>query len=245
MCVAALAWRAHPDWPLVVIANRDEYHARPTAPLARWPDDRRTILAGKDLEAGGTWLGVNGTGRLALVTNYRVEGYPRPDLASRGSLVSGWLRGQPLGKGATMNPFNLLVIDGERASVLTNYPEPATTPLAAGIHGLSNSAFAEPWAKTTALCAALEAALTAGEPSSEPLFAALRDQSPLTGPGPEPELSPVFIANPVYGTRCSTIVTLNAHGAGRIVERRFDPAGEPGGETALDFVWPAVLTSGP
>ena len=91
MCVAAIAWRADPRWLLVAIGNRDEFHARPTAPLARWPDGR--VIAGRDLEAGGTWLGVS-QGRFGLVTNLRTPGYPKPELASRGALVTDWLRGQ-------------------------------------------------------------------------------------------------------------------------------------------------------
>ena len=245
MCVAALAWQTHPDRLLVVIANRDEYHERPTAPLARWPDDRRTIIAGKDLQAGGTWLGVNGGGRLALVTNYRVESYPRPDLASRGSLVSGWLRDQPPTDGATMNPYNLVLVEPGVARLATNYPEAKVCDLASGVHGVSNGPLASPWAKTERLCAALVDWLTAGAPSIEPLFIALRDETPLAGPGPEPHLSPVFIRDPVYGTRCSTVVIVGADGAGRIVERRFDPSGGKTGETALDFVWPPFVSSAP
>ena len=96
MCVAVLAWQAHPRWRLVVAANRDEFHERPTAPLARWSDG---TIAGRDLQAGGTWLGLNAAGRLALVTNFRLPGYPRPDLASRGG--PGLLADIPLGRVAT------------------------------------------------------------------------------------------------------------------------------------------------
>ena len=90
MCVAAIAWLAHPRWQMVAIGNRDEFHGRPTAPLAAWGNG---IAAGRDLEAGGTWLGVS-TGRFGLVTNLRAPGYPRPGMASRGALVTDWLRGQ-------------------------------------------------------------------------------------------------------------------------------------------------------
>lgn len=84
MCVAAAAFRAHPCWRLVLIGNRDEFHERPTAPLARWAGG---IIAGRDLRAGGTWLGVSEEGRAALVTNLRAEGYPQAHLASRGALA--------------------------------------------------------------------------------------------------------------------------------------------------------------
>ena len=122
MCVAALAWRAHPRWKLLAIANRDEFHARPAAPLARWDNG---IVAGRDLEAGGTWLGVSEAGRFALVTNFRLPGYPKPGMASRGGLVTGWLAGEPSGDGAAMNPFHLLCADTRAARHLTNAPERA------------------------------------------------------------------------------------------------------------------------
>ena len=84
MCVAALAWLAHPRWRLVAIGNRDEFHARPTAPLARWSGG---VIAGQDLQAGGTWLGVREQ-RFGLVTNLRALGFPQPDMVSRGALVT-------------------------------------------------------------------------------------------------------------------------------------------------------------
>ena len=154
MCVAAVAWAAHPEWRMVVIGNRDEYHERPTAPLARWDNG---VIAGRDLRAGGTWLGASDAGRFALVTNYRVEGYPRPDRQSRGALVTDWLERGDLGDGAAMNPFNLLVADSTSARIISNWPEPAGWRLEPGLHGLSNGAFVQPWPKTQALCAALDA----------------------------------------------------------------------------------------
>ena len=90
MCVAAIAWACDPRWRLVAVGNRDEYHARPAAQLGQWTGSR--IIAGRDLEAGGTWMGVSAE-RFGLVTNLRVAGYPRPELASRGALISDWLRG--------------------------------------------------------------------------------------------------------------------------------------------------------
>jgi uncharacterized protein with NRDE domain len=92
MCIAAFAWRAHPRWLLIAAANRDEYHARPAASLARWPDADH-VLAGWDLQSGGTWLGVSEQGRFALVTNVRGYGLPDVDRASRGALVSDLLTG--------------------------------------------------------------------------------------------------------------------------------------------------------
>lgn len=238
MCVAALAWRVHPEWLLVVAANRDEYHARPTAQLSRWADG---TMAGQDLRAGGTWLGVNEAGRLALVTNFRVEGYPRPKLTTRGGLVAGWLREAALPDGAGMNPFNLLLADGQRACVTSNWPAPAGHDLAPGIHGLSNGAFDRPWPKARRLCDDLAGWLAHDAGGFEALFTALRSEAPFPeedhGQGPEPAYSGVFIRNPDYGTRCSTVVAVTRAGQGTVIERRFTPEGDPAGETRLDFVW--------
>lgn len=241
MCVAAVAWRAHPRWDLVVLANRDEYHERPTGPLDRWDNG---IFAGQDLRAGGTWLGVAESARFALVTNHRVEGYPKPDRLTRGGLVTGWLDGSGLGETAAMNPFNLFVIGQGTLRFVTNWPHAEDRNLPEGIHGLSNGPFDRPWPKAERLCAALGEWLEADSGGTEGLFAALHDQTArepvdthLTDP--EPRLSGVFIADPVYGTRSSTLVMVEREGAGRIVERRFDADARCVGETALDFRWPA------
>lgn len=242
MCVAAIAWRAHPLWRLVVVANRDEYHARPTAPLAR-RDDGGGVLAGRDLSAGGTWLGVSEAGRFALVTNFRVPEGPQPGRPSRGGLITALLAGEEPEGVAEMNPFNLFAVDSGGARFLTNHPARREEQLAPGIHGLSNGAFEHPWPKTSQLGHALAEWL--GDPAhdAEALFTALRAETPdsahaLPGHGPEPVYAPVFIRDEVYGTRCSTVVLIDDTGAGRIVERRFSPGGEVAGETALGFGWP-------
>ncbi len=242
MCVAAIAWRAHPRWHLVIAANRDEVHARPTAPLARW-EGEAGIIAGRDLRAGGTWLGVSAAGRCALVTNFRVPGYPRPDRASRGGLVSGWLERGELPPVAAMNPFNLFVAGPDRAGHVGNHPEVSDTPLAPGVHGLSNGPLAPPWPKTRALTGALGEWIGGEDAGFEPLFAALRRESPAPPPRwqdgqPEPRYAPVFIRDPHYGTRCSTVIAIAADGAGTIAERRHGPDGDVTGESAFAFRWP-------
>lgn len=239
MCVAAIAWNAHPRWRLVAIGNRDEFHERPTAPLEEWADGSG-IIAGKDLRAGGTWLGVTGTGRFALVTNFRVPGYPKPGLASRGALITDWLKNEPLPDTAAMNPFNLCLADAQSAQVLTNYPEPEWLALAPGVHGLSNGAFARPWPKTRQLAGALEQWLAGEAMDPEPLFAALRAETPQAlkaadEDGPEAVYSPVFIRDQIYGTRCSTVVTIDHAGRGTIEERSFDSAGRANGGKAIRF----------
>ena len=227
MCVAALAWHAHPRWRLVAIGYRDEFHGRPTAPLARWGDG---ILAGRDLQAGGTWLGVSGN-RFGLVTNLRAEGFPQPDLASRGELVTDWLRWHVPDRTLAMNPFNLWLADEKRLHFVTNHPEPAGLRLPPGIHGLSTGARGDRWFKTARLETALATWLDQDQPP-EALFTALADQTPQS-PDPEDAFSSVFIASPTYGTRCSTVVLIDAQGHGRIIERSFDMAAHQTSEVAL------------
>lgn len=251
MCVAAFAWSAHPRWLLVAIGNRDEYHERAAAPLARW-QDRPEILAGRDLRSGGTWLGVASSGRFALVTNRRGFGDPDPSRASRGSLVTDLLtqtgryadfRSAPL---ADFNPFNLILAERDAAYFLSNRPDAVRTALTHGIYGLSNGGLDEPWPKTLQLKAALVDWLNQDAHRLDPLYAALanerledvglhpREPSDIVGEAPE---TPVFIRDPVYGTRCSTIVTIDREGNGRISERSFSAHGTVTGETSLRFDW--------
>lgn len=253
MCVAALAWQAHPDWLLVAIGNRDEYHARPAAALAPW-DDGSGIVAGRDLQSGGTWLGVSDAGRFVLVTNLRGHGAPDPALASRGALVTALL-------GATdpaivplsgYNPFNLLVADPVGLHFLCNRPRPLRTVLVHGVFGLSNGTLDEPWPKTLQLKAALTDWLVADASSFDPLFAVLRGETaqaiglPSTRPSDVPleaaQTGP-FIRHPLYGTRCSTVVAIDRHGRGRIAERSFDAAGHQNGERDFAFFWDSADSS--
>jgi uncharacterized protein with NRDE domain len=255
MCVAALAWRAHPRWRLVAIGNRDEFHARPAAPLGPWDDDSG-ILAGRDLRSGGTWLGVSpDAARFALVTNLRGYGDPDPARASRGALVTDLLSAhgpyaQPDAAAlADFNPFNLFLATAEELRFLTNRPEPVRATLSPGIYGLSNGTLDEPWPKTLALKAALLDWLNGGENRTDALFAALASETlPEAGLHPlaasdipaEPRETPPFIRNPVYGTRCSTVIAIDAQGYGTIEERRFTDSAQPAGSTRLTFAWPAA-----
>lgn len=252
MCVAAVAWEAHPHWQLVAIGNRDEFHDRPAAPLARW-DDPAGIIAGRDLKSGGTWLGVSKAGRFALVTNLRGHGDPDPSRASRGALVTDWLAGTGQYSDPdqadlmAFNPFNLILADAERAQFLTNRPDPLRTSLAHGIYGLSNGKLDEPWPKTLQLKGALLDWLNRNSEDFEFLFESLANEdlhdiglhttqpSDIKREAPE---TPVFIRDAVYGTRCSTVAAIDRDGRGRIVERRFAHDGKPTGETSLDFDWP-------
>lgn len=258
MCLIAFAWQAHPRWRLVLAGNRDEYHARPSAALAHWDD--APVIAGRDLEAGGTWLGVSTDGRCGVVTNVRDPRVPQEGL-SRGWLVTDWLRGQAdalvharnlAAVAADYRPFNLLTFDAQAAFYLGNRPAPRVQTVAPGVHGLSNADFNTPWPKTRQLIAQLQAWLGADEPDDfAPLFAALADEQPAadadlpdTGIGRERErgLSPAFIRGAEYGTRASTVVAIDHQGAGCIIERRFGPGGRPDGQTSIRWKPPADYT---
>ncbi len=252
MCVLAFAWRSHPRWQLIAAGNRDELHDRPAAPLARWeaPDH---LIAGRDLLSGGTWLGVSEQGRFAVVTNLRGHGAPQPDRASRGALVADLLAGEgryadpELAKLSDFNPFNLIVADRSRAMFLSNRPDTARSTLDSGIYGVSNGSLDEPWPKTLRLKAIMLDWIVRDASRPEALLDGLREDvlpdAGIHAAGPsdvpqEPALSPIFIRNPVYGTRCSTVVAIDDRGRGVIMERRYTTTGEVAGQTSLDFAWP-------
>src|SRR5437763_657186 len=182
MCVLAFAWRAHPKWPLVVTGNRDELHARPTSPLARW-DRPDHLLAGRDLQSGGTWLGVSEQGRFAVVTNLRGYGLPESGRPSRGALVADVVSGEgryaDLGDAdlSDFNPFNLIAMDQERAYFLSNRPTNVRSLLAPGIYGLSNGALDEPWPKTIRLKEMLLEWIVTAATQPEVLLDGLREES--------------------------------------------------------------------
>jgi uncharacterized protein with NRDE domain len=231
MCVAAIAWQAHPRWRLVIAANRDELHDRPAAPLHVWPDG---IIAGRDLLSGGTWLGVHPEGRCVLVTNFSVPGYPLPDRPSRGALVTALLGdADPMRIAiAAYNPFNLFLADATAAHIITNQPE-TRHAVAPGIHGLSNGGYDEPWPKTVRLCGAVEDWLAGPAEDIATLFPALADATPLASA--DARFSSVFIRDPLYGTRCSTVVAIGHDGRGTIIERSFDADARPTGEVVIAF----------
>jgi uncharacterized protein with NRDE domain len=247
VCVAAIAWEAHPHWRLVAVGNRDEFHKRLAAPLARWDNDTG-IIAGRDLQSGGTWLGVSEIGNFVLVTNLRGYGGPDSSRTSRGELVAHLLEGrQDPDQLDRYNPFNLIHADKKDARFITNRPDATRARLAHGVYALSNGSFDVPWAKTMQLKSALLDWLVTGEHGEESLLEALEKEE-LGDFGLHPLLpsdvpveareTPVFIRNSVYGTRCSTVIMIDRAGNGRIIERRFSPEGEKTGQTALEFSWP-------
>lgn len=236
MCIAAWALRAHPRWQLVLAANRDELHARPAAPLHRWPDGTG-IVAGRDIASGGTWLGISErTGRVALLTNFHTGRPPRADAPSRGALVTDWLTGawgRPDEHAALnlYNGFSMALFDGERGWVLDNQGAGDGCALAPGYAGLSNSAYSAPWPKVARLVTFVKAAISDDTLDETALFAALAQAGPRADPASAQ--APVFIRDGVYGTRCSTVLALAADGSGWIAERRFDATGALSGEERI------------
>lgn len=248
MCIAAIAWRRANEYPLIVVANRDERHARPTAPLARW-DDGSGIVAGRDLQSGGTWLGIGErTGRLALITNFRDPDRFDTNAPSRGALVTQWLSGDwsrledKLDDLARYNGFSLILIDGQDGWILDNRTMESPVAMQTGrTYGLSNGPLARPWPKVERLLGDIDHVFDGNHPGEDALFASLAR----TGANVAADRAdaPAFIVDPVYGTRCSTVVVIDAGGRGTIAERRFDRTGAQIGRTRIDISldWPPSL----
>jgi uncharacterized protein with NRDE domain len=250
MCLILLAQGAHPDYLLVVAANRDEYYERPTAKAAFWQDHPH-ILAGRDLECMGTWLGITRAGRFAALTNFRDPRERKTDAPSRGQLVSNFLVSEQepreyLEEVAKLAPryngFNLLAGDINGVFYFSSRAG-SVQKLSPGVHGLSNHLLDTPWPKVARGKQRLEAAL-ADAPSAEALLDLLRDREPAaegelpdTGIGAELErvLSPALIVSPQYGTRASTAVLFGRDGGVSFSERTILRGGDIGATVSLHF----------
>jgi uncharacterized protein with NRDE domain len=253
MCLLVLAWRCHPQYRLVVAANRDEFHARPAAPLGPWPETAG-IVGGRDLQAGGAWFAVGAGQRVGIVTNFREFGRQRRSAPSRGGLIPAFLSGtlapqdflQSLEADAPgYSGFNLLLADRNTLWYASNRADQFARELPPGIYGLSNEFLDTPWPKLVRVRARFEDLLQAAG-SADPdalsanLFTMLSDREtapPDTVPpgdlSPEwaRKLSAPFVLDPGYGTRCSTVLTISGQGTLRITERRFDADGVRTGQS--------------
>jgi uncharacterized protein with NRDE domain len=270
MCLLVLAWRVHPRYRLIVAANRDEYHARPTAPMAVW-EDAPDILAGRDLSAQGAWLAVDRQRRFGITTNFRDVQARRPGAPSRGGLIPGWLRQAtaPATFLAQLEPeaqryagFNLLLNDADSLHYASNRAPLFSRALAPGVYGLSNLLLDTPWPKLTRVRAEFEqwlaqqsAATNSTPPAAagERLFAMLADRTRSLPDAPAgarplpPEwveiLSSPFVVHPLFGTRCSTLAMVGYDGSLGIQERRFAADGEIVGQSGWSLAageWPAA-----
>ncbi|MDL9936317.1 NRDE family protein [Gordonia sp. ABSL1-1] len=255
MCVILFAWQNHPDYSLIVAANRDEFHRRRTRVLARWPD--LPIIAGRDAQAGGTWLGVHADDprRVAMVTNVR-SGPPQPSgPRSRGELPVAFLAGDDspadyaarvAAEAGDYQPVNLLVGDAVELWWVTNWPETVAQKVTPGIHGLSNGALDNGWPKVADGSAALAPIVAADRRDAgvEPYLVLLADDTrpdvdrlPDTGVPADFEkgLSSIFIDLPGYGTRASTVLRVTPDGRGDLTERRFTYRGRRRGTSSVVF----------
>lgn len=273
MCLIALALNQHRRYPVVIAANRDEFFERPAAALDWWQPEPNVppILAGRDLQAGGTWLGLSASGRVAMLTNVRDLPRHRATAASRGAIVPAWLAGDASADAfwhdmapQAHNPFNLLAGDALQGRWWwADDGASAPQALGPGLYGLSNAALDTPWPKVlrlkTAVADALNAASTTSDLESR-LFAALADRFgvpddalPDTGVGLVRErwLAPAFIRTPDarYGTRCSTLLVAERHAAGMsvsLVERQFSGDGTAIAQRRVRFdSWPAAVNALP
>lgn len=241
MCIAYLAL-GDPDWPLFIAANRDEFHQRPTLAAQPWAD-HPDVIAGIDVQGGGTWLGITRQGRFALLTNYREPGVQKEAAPSRGNLVGDYLTGKQsvtdytdavTQRSGLYNGFNLIVGDLNQASYISNR---GTSPLLLphGQHVVSNHLLNTPWPKTNRLRHAFQhLKITSLADSVQTALDALNDNTPAqdadlpdTGLDLERErlLSSPFIISPEYGTRCSTVIVIHKSGRGIFSETSFNPVG--------------------
>ena len=252
MCLIVFAWRRHPDYPLVLAANRDEFHARDAEPMAWWAD-KPSLLAGRDLKAGGTWLAVARNGRFATVTNYR-EDSATPDAGarprSRGEIVTQFVDGAAAGDefvesldGAAYAGFSVLLADRERMVYGSNRGDPLAI-LEPGVYGLSNASLDTPWPKLVRTRTALLDVLAGELIDHDSLFDIIADRKPADDAESRSAdlpfemgraVSAPFIVTPDYGTRCSTALLCRADGHVEIAERRFDAAGQLTGESRFVF----------
>jgi uncharacterized protein with NRDE domain len=255
MCLVLFAHDVHPRYRLVLAANRDEFHDRPTAGVHAWADAPE-ILAGRDLRSGGTWLGVTRGGRWAAVTNFRDPSRADPGPRSRGALVADFLRGtdapttHALALRSTQDEyagFNLLLGEGDEVVWLSNRagPDSEPRPLPPGIYGLSNHLLDTPWPKVVRGRDAIRRVLADGSRSTrESLLDLLLDRAtaadhdlPATGVGLDLEraLSASFISTPGYGTRSSSALLIGRAGEISFSERRFDEHSRPTAEEHLTW----------
>lgn len=252
MCILAWHWQPGADTELLLVANRDEFYARPAENLRLWQG--RQVLAGRDLQAGGTWMGLARTRRFAALTNYRSAQLPASDAPSRGALVSDFLQSRmsavaylehlaPLSQ--HFNPFNLLVWDGIRLLGLEGRSG-QVVDMAPGWGAVSNADFHTPWPKVLRLQASLQAAFHASRCEDGDLLQLLADSTPApdaqlphTGIALDMEraLSSIFIRTPHYGTRASSVLKVSGHSA-RFTEQTYGPLG-PGVRSSASMVFAA------
>ncbi len=249
MCLVVFAWKSHPDYRLILAANRDEFHGRPSQDADWWPD-QPDLLAGRDLQAGGTWLATHRSGRFATVTNYRENQRVKPGLRSRGEIVTNFVAGEaePMSFVASISdaPYagvSVLAADRENLCYASNRGD-AATALSPGVYGLSNASLDAPWSKLLRSKEALAKLLDDDRVNPTELLRILADRTPAATSEVVSNdlpfklaraLTAPFIVADEYGTRCSTTVLVSNDGRIEFFERRFDKKGNPSGESGFRF----------
>lgn len=250
MCLLLLALNIIPDRPWLLLGNRDEFHARPTAPAGEWTDTP-DVVGGRDLQAGGSWLALNRNGRYAAVTNVRGD-LPKAAPRSRGELVGNFVAGSQsaadyssaiAARRGEYGPFNLVVGDAASAWFISSI-DGAPLQLQRGVHAFSNGSRDDEWPKMRRLREVFYIMLQSGKVQDAALLDMLfdtvqpmDDDLPDTGVGLELErrLAPIFIRGATYGTRASTLAYAKADGALILRERSYAPAAVPLGESSFEF----------
>lgn len=242
MCLIVFGYKSHPAYKLILAANRDEFYGRPTRKAQFWSEEQSPeLLAGKDLEAGGTWMGINKNGLWGALTNYRDPSWLRENPPSRGALVLDYLKQKAkasdylkslLPNAALFNGYNLLLGDINGVFHYSNVTD-AITELEAGIHGVSNALMNTSWPKLDQAKKELSEVIQHNDIDLERLFEILKNEHkppenllPDTGIPKEWEkaVSSVFIKTDNYGTRCSTLLLIDHENKATFIERRYDPA---------------------
>ena len=244
MCLILFVYKVHPNYNLILASNRDEFYERPTEPAAFWKESPE-LFAGKDLRGGGTWLGITITGRFAAITNFRDPFSLKPNAPTRGHIVSSYLNSnespfiwlEKLKKDADKyNGFNLLTGDKDHLYYYSNHDANNIKQLEPGIYGLSNEFLDSPWPKVKKGKKELKKLISKESlPSNDVFFNILKNtdqpsdkELPNTGVGLDWEriLGPMFIQNPIYGTRSSSLIFINKKGQADFIERSYKPGSD-------------------
>lgn len=252
MCLLVLGYKIHPKYKLVIAANRDEFYNRPATAAQFW-DDYPQLLAGKDLSAGGTWLGITKQGKFAAITNYRDMSENKENAPSRGRLTLEYLTGDNLSPEAyassllktaeNFNGYNLVFGTGDKMLYFSNRMK-KIIELLPGIYGLSNHLLDTPWPKVERSKMSFQEALTGSDMNEHGLFKILSDRHipsddslPQTGLPAEIEraVSPVFVETPFYGTRSSTVILWEKHDHVKFYERSLNTKTKKWLTSSYDF----------
>ncbi|MCI4670562.1 MAG: NRDE family protein [Bacteroidia bacterium] len=236
MCLVSIAFKVHPDYPLLLVGNRDEFYERPTQ-RAHWWENHPNIFAGKDLKAGGTWMGINQEGQFAVLTNFRMGREQLPNARSRGELVSDYLLNSPdpvgymeelKAKAANYNLFNLIVGNQDQMVYYSNAGDKPLKIMGQGVYGLSNSFLDVPWPKVKKARMGMTKSLQNSNFIPRDLFSILTDKTVAADeelPDTqipyewEKRLSAMFIELPNYGTRVTTLIAMDKSGKLSMEER--------------------------